>query len=183
MKNKYLLFIITICFVLVGTLFYSLNKNCKVEPIKECTTDTLFIYRTDTIIEYRPLYVEKRVVDTMYIECKGDSLISLPIVQKHYNKPQLYDLWISGIEPLNVDSVNVYNKTEYRTVTNTITQTIVDEKPRFYVSAGLNAFSGTLRPNMNISLSSKRKWLYSLEIGLDKDNDVYYGGKVAYRIF
>lgn len=183
MNFKYHFFYISMCFVLVVALLYSLNKNSQVEPIIECTTDTLFIQKTDTLIEYRPLYVERKVTDTLYIETKGDSVLSLPIIQKHYNKPQSYDLWVSGVEPLSLDSCKVYNKTEYKAIMNTITQTVVEKKPRIYVLGGLNAFSGTLRPNMNISLTTKEKWLYGLGIGLDENNKVYYGGKIGYRIF
>lgn len=168
--------------MLVIALAWSLNRDCKVEPITKCETDTIFITKVDTIVEYKTRYIQKRTVDTLYMETMGDSLISLPVVQKHYNKESVYDLWVSGVEPLSLDSAKVYTKTEYQTVTNTITNTIEDNKPHLYVSGGFNAFSGTLRPNVNISLSANKKWLYGLEIGLDKDYNTYYGVKVGCKI-
>lgn len=184
MKLKSHFIYITICFVLVVALLYSLNgSNVIVEQTTKCTTDTFFIFKTDTLIEYRPLWKERTIVDTFYIENKSDSLIALPIAQKRYHKQKSYDLWISGIEPLSMDSIKIYEKTEYKTITNTITNTIVENKPRIYVLCGLNAVSGTFMPNMNISLATKKKWLYSLEIGLNENNSIYYGGKIGYRIF
>lgn len=183
MKKKRHFFYILICSVLVIALAWSLNRNCKVEPITECITDTLFITRVDTLVEYRTKYIDKKVVDTLYVETNGKKALSFPIVQKQYSKKGLFDLWISGIEPLTLDSTKIYQQVQTKVVTNTITNTIVDDKQHLYFSGGLNAFSGTFKPNLNISLSTKKKWLYSLEIGLDEHNKVYYGAKIGCKIF
>ena len=165
MNLKYHFSYILVCIVLVMALVWSLNKDSQVEPITECVTDTLLITRVDTIVEYRTKYVDKKVVDTIY------------------SKKGVYDLWISGVEPLNLDSTKIYQQVQTKVVTNTITNTIVDNKAHIYVLGGLCAFSGTLRPNVNISLSTKNKWLYGLEIGLDENNKVYYGAKIGKMIF
>lgn len=163
-------------------LLWSLNRDCKVETITECVTDTLISVRVDTIIEYRTMYVEREVIDTLYVETGGASIYPLPIVQKHFSKEGVYDLWVSGVEPLNVDSSKVYSRVETNTVYKTITTTIDDNKHKLYVAAGLNAFSGFLKPNVGVLLSKDNNWLYGLEIGLDANDKVYYGGKIIYKI-
>lgn len=183
MNLKYHFSYILVCIVLVMALVWSLNKDCQVESITECVTDTLLITRVDTIVEYQTKYVDKKVVDTIYIETNNEPVLSLPVVQKQYSQKGVYDLWISGVEPLNLDSTKIYQQVQTKVITNTITNTIVDNKAHLYVSGGLNAFSGTLRPNVDISLSTKNKWLYGLEIGLDENSKVYYGAKIGKRIF
>lgn len=183
MNIKQHLSYLSICLVLVIALLWSLNRNCKVEPTTECVTDTLFITRVDTLIEYRTKYLDRKVVDTLYVETNDNPILSLPIVQKHYSKTNVYDLWISGVEPLNLDSTKIYQEIQTKVITNNVTNTVIDKKPRLYVIAGINAISGTLRPNVNISLTTKEKWLYGLEIGLNEYDKVYYGAKIGYKIF
>lgn len=183
MKLKYHFFYILVCIVLVMALLWSFNKNSKVEPITKCITDTFLITKVDTIVKYKTKYVDKKVVDTLYIETNNNPVLSLPIVQKQYSQKGLFDLWISGIEPLTLDSTKIYQQVQTKVITNTITNTIIDDKTHLFISGGINAFSGTLTPNIDISLSAKRKWLYSLEIGLDDKHKVYYGIKVGKKIF
>ena len=74
MNLKYHFSYILVCIVLVMALVWSLNKDCQVESITECVTDTLLITRVDTIVEYQTKYVDKKVVDTIYIH-KKDTII------------------------------------------------------------------------------------------------------------
>ena len=182
MKLKYHFLYILMCIVLAFALAWSLNRNCNVESIIECKTDTLVFEKIDTIVEYNTIYKDRKVIDTIYIETKTNDILTLPVVQKRYSNPNVLDLWISGVEPLNVDSFKTYNTTQYKVITNTVTNVAMERKPKFYVSGGLNAFSRTFSPNMNISLTTKEKWLFSLEIGLDANSKVYYGGKAGIRI-
>lgn len=140
--------------------------------------DTVVYFVTDTVVEYRTEYKYRVVKDTIYVDRVSDPFLLL--VQKHFSGVGLYDVWVSGIEPLEVDSVKVYPKTEYRYITKT--KTIRDDKGTdLFVTFGLSRFKGLYSPNMGICASVNRKWLYGAEIGL-YGNDLYFGAKVGFKI-
>lgn len=60
--------------------------------------------------------------------------VEVPITSKHYGN-DTYDAWVSGFEP-SLDSIKVYQKTEY--ITKTITQMKPPNKLSLDVSTGLN---------------------------------------------
>lgn len=147
-------------------------------------TDTLYmdVTRYDTIYRESTAYRLRTVRDTVYVSgVKGDS-IAAEVVSKEYAEDSLYRLWVSGVEPLTLDSIEVYRKTTERTVTVTNTIREEDKRMRLFVFGGLNAFYGTLRPNVGISLEPTRKLAIGAEIGLDCNDKVYYGVKVGYNI-
>ena len=163
-----------------------LSKCEKTEAIYRTTTDTVFdtVYHNtfDTIAVEFPVLVDDGVIDTLYLT-KAEVLkdtdsvyVKLPIEQKHYAQDSLYDVWISGVEP-NLDSLNVYQKTEYVTITNEIkTETVKEIYPQrteWYVFGGLSVSDGTLSPKVGVSLKTKKDWLISPEIGWYKDSPTY----------
>lgn len=138
--------------------------------------DTVVIY--DTITEYSIKYKDRLVKDTIYLDKKEDPFFLL--VQKHFQSIGLYDVWISGVEPLNVDSVMVYPKIEYRYITQT--KTIYDNKGTDLFGAfGFGRFNGIYSSNMGVYAVTDRKWLYGAEIGLI-DNKWYVGAKLGFKI-
>ena len=147
-------------------------------------TDTLYMDVThyDTIYRESTAYRWRTVKDTVYVSgVKGDS-IAAEVVSKEYAEDSLYRLWVSGVEPLTLDSIEVYRKTTERTVTVTNTVREEDNRMRVFVFGGFNAFYGTLRPNVGISLEPTRKIAIGAEIGLDSRDRIYYGVKVGYNI-
>lgn len=115
--------------------------NDGAETQKEVATDTTTITIYDTVtykqpiavdsvvVRYKTVKVKKIVTDTLQVVdtlLVNDSvLVELPITQKEY-KDSTYNAWVSGYEP-NLDSIKVYPKTVYNTITNTIT---IKEKPK-----------------------------------------------------
>ena len=89
---------------------------------------------------------------------------------------------MSGVEPLALDSIEVYSKTTERTVTVTNTIREEDSQMRVLVFGGINAFGGTFRPSVGISLEPTRKLAIGAEIGLDCRDRMYYGVKIGYNI-
>ena len=81
-------------------------------------SDTVYISKIDTIKVYYPKYIKVSTKDTIYIS--KDT--TLEIKSKMYSEKDKYDIWISGIEPLALDSINVYREVKYETITNTITR-------------------------------------------------------------
>lgn len=152
----------------------------KVEVIEKYHTDTLRIVRVDTIIKYKTKYIKERVVDTIYVE-KETEKIALPRVQRHFREKSLYDAWISGYEPL-IDSIKVYPKTEYTTITNNITKEVTPLTWNLYIGGGLQYIPDGFAPCVSVTLKTPKDWLISAKIGLYKGKPMY-GGEVSYQIF
>lgn len=85
---------------------------------------TRYLQIHDTAYQFRE--VTKMIHDTVAVE--------IPITQKHYSAPE-YDVYVSGFEP-RVDSISVYQKTEY------ITEIITKAKQRSRWSIGVQAGYG-----------------------------------------
>lgn len=162
--------LLLLAFFCAFLLILPTRKNVNTEYVIKtiCKIDT--ITKTDTIVRYEPKYITKRVVDTLYIT---DTLF-LPITQKHYSEPKIYDVWVSGYEA-KMDSIKTYNKTEYKYVEKEVTREVVKNKYELYLNGGLNAFSGTFIPKMGISLITPKKTLYNANLGL-------YKGEMTYEI-
>jgi hypothetical protein len=106
--------------------------------MRDTITDTTTIVVYDTITYRKPVAVDSVVVryKTVHVELKEDNFpklddkednfpikndsttVELPITQKTY-KDSTYTAWVSGYDP-SLDSIQVYPKTEYKTITNTI---------------------------------------------------------------
>lgn len=167
--------------VVLTVAYFLLFSRChRVEVVEKCTVDTIVVTKVDTIREYYPKYVTKRIVDTLYIETEGDSILPLNVIQKHYSRNNSYDVWVSGIEPLSMDSINVYSKTEYKTINKEVVKEIVPNEWNIYVGSGFKAISRTFIPELSISLSTPKKWLITANFGV-YDGDMVYGGSVSYK--
>ena len=140
--------------------------------------DTVVCYETDTITETKVLYKDRLVKDTVYLSKKEEPFLIL--VQKHFQSVGLYDVWVSGVEPLGVDSVKMYPKIEYRYITQT--KTIYDNQGTdLFGVFGFSRFNGTYLSNVGFYALTNRKWLYGAEIGLI-DNRWYAGAKFGFKI-
>ena len=164
------LLVVTQC----GHTQQNINEDAHATNIDE--VDTMVIY--DTITEYAIKYKDRLVKDTIYLDKKEDPFILL--VQKHFQNIGLYDVWVSGVEPLEIDSVRVYPKIEYRYITQT--RTICDNKGTdLFGVFGFSRFNGIYSSNMGVCALTNRKWLYGAEIGLI-DNKWYVGAKIGFKI-
>ena len=171
MKSNYLSYIFVAVLAIIVFHVFTKQTPEQNEVVKEITiVDTVRYTQIDTIVRYEPKYITKRVVDTLYIT---DTLF-LPITQKHYSEPNIYDVWVSGYEA-KMDSIKTYNKTEYKYVEKEVTREVVKNKYELYLNGGLNAFSGTFIPKMGISLITPKKTLYNANLGL-------YNGEITYEI-
>lgn len=169
-KEFWLYAIIAVLAIIVFHVFTKQTPEQN-EVVKEITiVDTVRYTQTDTITHYEPKYITKSVVDTLYIT---DTLF-LPITQKHYSEPNMYDVWVSGYEA-KMDSIKTYSKTEYKYVEKEVTREVVKNKYELYLNGGLNAFSGNFIPKVGVTLTAPNKTLYNVNFGL-------YNGKVTYEI-
>lgn len=123
---------------------YDKPINAKIER------DTVTIH--DTIPDYQPApkdsahikYITKwfpvyhtttdTITNTEYITLHDSVEVEVPITSKHYGNNQ-YDAWISGYYP-TLDSIKVYQKTEY------IKETVTLTKPKSKWSIGVQVGYG-----------------------------------------
>ena len=164
---------------------YTVGKHigCKDEKTV-LVTDTLVMDVThyDTVWRDNITYKWRTVKDTVYVRGVGGDSIKAAVVSKEYAEDSLYKVWVSGVEPLTLDSIEVYRKTTERTVTVTNTIREEDNRMRVFVFGGINAYGGTFRPSVGISLEPTRKLAIGAEMGLDSNDKVYYGVKIGYNL-
>ena len=116
---------------------------------------------------------------------KHDSVqVQVPITSKHYGNEQ-YDAYISGFEP-NLDSIFVYQKTEY--ITTTITKIKPPDKWDLNVVGGIdyNTASQKYTPYAGGEFMYKpNRFQVGVQGGVVKNDKVepYVGVKAKYTIF
>lgn len=119
MKNA--LTITLIIALILASYLLGRQTPTQVEIIKR---DTITITKTDTLRIVNIKEVEKRVIDTILVAVKDTIIVNdttyiqLPIEQKAY-QGENYKAWVSGYLP-KLDSLNIYQKTIIKEVTNTI---------------------------------------------------------------
>ena len=148
--------------------------------MSESVTSTLYLTKTDTIIEYVVKYKDRKVIDTLYVE-RDDVILELPIEQKHYSRDNVYDLWVSGYNVL-LDSIYTYPKFEYQTITKETTRTFEKKTWGFYPYVGFKRFNNEFNPNIGIAFKSPKKWMYMVEIGLNGNGETFYGLNIGYNL-
>ena len=141
-----------IAILAVGALFFisgfSLGKAIYHKALTEkVERDTVIIH--DTIPDYLPTPKDSAHIKwvTRWLPSKPDTItkwdyfvvhdsvaVEVPITSKHYGNEQ-YDAYISGFEP-NLDSIFVYQKTEY--ITETITRMKPPDKWELDVVGGID---------------------------------------------
>lgn len=124
------------------------------ETVREVTiTDTLVVYRTDTVRIEKPIPTVVTTTDTLYLRDTVTHTIiaQLPIETKFY-EDSLYRAQISGVRP-NLDFIEVFPRTEYKYIYQTEKVTYKPKKWGFGVSAGY-AFTGTrMQPYIGVGIS------------------------------
>lgn len=157
-------------------------KSDRVDGVSDSKVDTLSFINTivirDTIIDTLVIYKDKIVKDTVRISDTNLGFdVYLPIIQKHYGEKGRYDLWISGVEPLNLDRIDIYKEVEYNTVTNTVTKTqyVYPKNNELYLGGGFYSFLDTFTPVVNVSLKTKKNALISLNLGRYKGDNLVVG--------
>ena len=124
----------TLALCLIAFCFGWSVRGCDNErmAMRDTITDTTTIVVYDTVtyrkpvavdsvvVRYKTINVPKVVADTITTtKIVVDSIsVEIPITQKTY-KDSTYTAWVSGYEPC-LDSIQVYPRTEVRTITNTI---------------------------------------------------------------
>lgn len=176
MKNFYIFLIglflgIDICVIL------SIYKDITHNHIPSTKTDTISVteYRTivDTIFVDKPKCYKEVVRDTVPLHqfvINEDSC--LVVTQKEYRDSN-YVAWVSGVEP-KLDSIMVFNSTEYVLKTSTIekVKTIEDKTGKWFAGAGLYRLDNTLVPKINV-VYQKNRIMVGASVGLYNNQPMY----------
>ena len=171
---------LVMCVVAYTVGRHSVGKVAKTVLVSD--TLVMDVTHYDTVWRDNIAYKWRTVKDTVYVRGVGGDSIRAAVVSKEYAEDSLYKVWVSGVEPLALDSIEVYSKTTERTVTVTNTIREEDNRIRGFVFGGINTYGGTFRPNVSISLEPTRKLAIGAEIGLDCRDRMYYGVKIGYNI-
>ena len=99
-----------------------INPTPKDSATVKYVTRFLPVVKSDTINHF--VEVSKMINDTVEVQ--------VPITSKHYQGKN-YDAYVSGFET-NLDSIFVYNETQY--ITETITKTVKDKGKHFFLDVG-----------------------------------------------
>lgn len=176
-KSSHAIYLLVVI-VLVALLILQFNRGEKVEFVEKRVTDTLTIIKHDTIVQYRPSYVAKRIVDTIYVYNDKDTIF---IEQKHYSKSGLYDAWISGYNT-TIDSIYVYPKNTYSTITKETIKYVDVRRWDTYAYLGFKRLSNAWTPSIGLIAKSPKKWVYGFDLGLYDNNRISIGFNVGYKI-
>lgn len=176
------IFLIT---VLAVALYIKCDDGKKINSCanEQVTTDTVVIFETkiDTITEYVFKEVEKKTIDTVYIETENKPFLAIPVVSKRFAKENLYDLWISGVEPLKMDSFKLYPQSRQETIVITDKSLLKPKTTNLFANVGIISFDGVLAPKIGVSIKTKKERLYGLEIG-SYEGKMFYGVNVGFKI-
>jgi hypothetical protein len=168
---------------LLSLLVVCLIINCYTTKEKKDTPNTLptIVKKTiiyDTIYIAKPPINQETIIDTIRIKdtiVKNDTItIFAPLVQKHYYDTNHYSLWISGCNPLKLDSINIFQAKE------TETHYIEDESLKIYGGGKIGIYKNDIIPYLSIS-ATKKDWLVGLELGV-YNNKAIYGFEIKYKI-
>ena len=124
------------------------------EPLPaEIRTETKVktVVKVDTLLISAPMapLLVFQLTDTIRI---GDTVVYR---EQAYYEDSLYRVWVSGYRP-RLDSLMVFPKTVYQTVTNDIYHTITPKKKR---------------------------WGLGLQVGYGYPSGIYVGGGISYNLF
>lgn len=174
--------ILIACAFMLGIVVSNLLLKRKYDCTHKVVTnvDTLYVHNVDTMFIKDIEYVTERVVDTLYITSVVDSIVKLPIIQKHYAKDSIYDAWVSGVNP-SLDSIKTYNNVYREVITKTETITKDNNKVRFYPYIGAMYNNKNIGERIGIAITTKKRLMFSCEVGL-MDGNAYYGANVGLKI-
>ena len=176
MKNFYV-FLLGILLGFFVCMMLSTYKEIPHNHIPVAKTDTISVteYKTivDTIFVDKPKYYKEVVRDTVplnqFVRNEDNYLV---VTQKEYRDSN-YVAWVSGVEP-QLDSIMVFNRTEYVFNTSTIetVKTIEDKIGKWFTGAGLYRLDNTLVPKLNV-VYQKKRIMVGASVGLYNKQPIY----------
>lgn len=143
-KDNFLAILAFFVIILIGSFAATWGICRHFRRIIDTKPDTMIVHHTDTLIFRDTVQitslkvVERRIIDTVYVETIDSVFVLLPRERVWY-KGEDYFAAVSGIQP-SLDTLAVFPKTKI--ITNTIEKTITKPAPRW--SFGITAGPGVL---------------------------------------
>ena len=181
MKVNFLSIFLFFWLVLVAWMILRFNRNETVEVVEHRVTDTIILTKYDTVVYKQPVYITKRIIDTVYIQDKDGHVASIPISSYFYHEDNVYDLWVKGFN-VNVDSIKLYPQTKFVNIVNNVEVDRYVKRRDLYASVGFKRFSNKIQPNVGLLLKTKKEAIIGAEIGYDCNNSFYYGFTYGFKI-
>lgn len=143
---------ILVC-LLVGLVVWMRCSPHEPSPALEIRTET----KIKTVVDIETLFISPPMAPLLLIKLKDTIRIGDTVVQREqaYYEDSLYRAWVSGYRP-KLDSLQVFPRTVYRTVTNDIYHTVP---------------------------SKKKRWGLGLQAGYGYPSGFYVGAGVSYNLF
>lgn len=160
--------------ILLSVIVWDFFFRKEVPDIPPPKADTVVVYKRDTIRETVFVPKKETVLDTLYRIIYEKDTVFLPMIQRHYNRKGIYDLWISGVNP-KLDSLNIYQQTEIREITKEV------EKYRIYAHLGVYAMPNGFAPMAEISLLEPKRYAFSVGVGY-YDRKAVFGAKIGIKL-
>ena len=181
--NKFTIFLLGVLVGFVCSKLVSKQNDIKPQCNYETKTDTVTEYKIvrDTEFVERPKVYKETIRDTIQLNSLLDNGSKhLVVSQKEYRDSD-YVAWVSGVEP-QLDSIMVFNSTEYVFKTSTIekVKTIEDKTGKLFAGAGIYRVDKTLIPKLNI-VYQKNRIMVGASVGLYNKQPIY-GVDINYKI-
>lgn len=183
--RKFYIFLLGMFLGISGGLILSTFNEIPPNYIHVTKTDTISVteYKTirDTIFVDKPKFYKEVVRDTvplnLFVRNEDNYLV---VTQKEYRDSN-YVAWVSGVEP-QIDSIMVFNNTEYVFKTSTIetVKTIEDKTGKWFTGAGLYRLDNTLVPKLNV-VYQKKRIMVGASVGL-YNNQPIYGVDINFKV-
>ena len=180
--NRFVFFLLG---VFVGTVCGELIPPNDAQPqyIYETKKDTVTEYKIvrDTTFVERPKVYKEIIRDTIQLNSLLDNGSKhLVVSQKEYRDSD-YVAWVSGVAP-QLDSIMVFNNTEYVIKTSTIEtiKTIEDKTGKCFMGAGLYRLDNALVPKLNV-VYQKKRIMVGASVGL-YNNQPIYGVDINFKV-
>ena len=181
--NKFTIFLLGVLVGFVCSKLVSKQNDIKPQCNYETKTDTVTEYKIirDTAFVERPKLCKEIIRDTVWLDSLIDNDYNHLIVSQKEYRDSNYVAWVSGVEP-HLDSIMVFNNTEYVFKTSTIekVKTIEDKTGKWFAGAGLYRLYNTLVPKINI-VYHKKRIMVGASVGLYNKQPIY-GVDINYKI-
>lgn len=175
--TKYIPYIVIA--VLLVSLVISLT-NRKEVVIEKVTSDTVYTLKLDTVEVEKPIFITEEIVDTFLIKDSLNNEYLIQKTQKHY-KDSLYEAWVSGYKP-NLDSINIYNKTKFVTITNNTIKEIYPKTTALYLSLGGMYIGEQFAPKIGADFKFRNGMMIGANVGM-YDKQVFYGLDFRFKLY
>lgn len=126
-------------------------------------TDTVFVTERDTLKVRDTVYVDRHIVDTIYMMTVDSIIVGVPSEQRHYGGDGRYDLWISGIMP-RMDSLNIYM--DAKTVYIERERTVEKERGlQLFAGIGMGYCDAVVMPEVSLMMKTARGDMFGARVG------------------